>query len=207
MMYTVKLSNSVSKLGTGIATLNFPAIVTCRKNAPCAAGCYARKGRFQFESVKNRHTENYMCYLESPERFWAMIEAQLFMVPYRFFRYFSAGDIPDAAFLVGMVELAEKFPETKFLCFTKQFEIVNAFVDDGGEIPENLSIVFSTWGDWMPENPHNFPMSFVEFKNQASNALIPENAYKCPGYCGECAMSGCSCWDLKHGEAVKFKKH
>lgn len=204
-MNRVKLSNSVRKLGQGIVTLNFPAGITCRENAPCASGCYAKHGNFLFDAVKARHMENYMAYLDDKEMFWDDIAAQLYLVPYRFFRYFSSGDIPDAEFVYGMVELAKKFPEVNFLCFTKQYEFVNEYIDYNGDLPNNLVIVMSAWGDWIPENPHDLPMSFVKFKN--ADYYIPADAHKCPKFCGDCVMTGCSCWHMKKGESTYFDKH
>ena len=204
-MNRVKLSNSVRKLGQGIVTLNFPAGITCRENAPCASGCYAKHGNFLFDAVKARHMENYMAYVDDKEMFWDQIAAQLFIVPYRFFRYFSSGDIPDAEFVYGMVDLANKFPKTNFLCFTKQCEFVNEYIDKNGGFPKNLVVILSNWKDWLAENPHNLPTSYVRFKNEFH--YIPDDAHKCPKYCGDCVMTGGSCWHLKNGESVCFDKH
>ena len=123
----------------------------------------------------------------------------------QWFRWHSSGDIPDAQYFGMMVQIAEHFPEVKFLCFTKWYEIVNNFIDDGGVIPDNLNVVLSAWGEWIPENPHNLPMSYIRFKNQDSP--IPEDAHPCSGFCGQCVFSECNCWTLKHGESVVFNQH
>lgn len=204
-MYQVKLSNSVRKLGSGIVTLNFPAGITCREDAPCAEGCYAKRGNFLFDTVKARHMENYMAYVDDKEMFWDQIAAQLLLVPYRFFRYFSSGDIPDAEFVYGMVDFANKFPETHFLCFTKQYEFVNEYINKNGALPQNLTVVLGAWKDWMPKNPYNLPTAYVRFKNEFH--YIPCNAHKCPKYCGDCVMTDGSCWNLRKGESVCFDKH
>lgn len=125
----------------------------------------------------------------------------------RFFRFHSSGDIPDAPYFEMMVRAAKKCPHTSFLCFTKKFRIVNDFIGKNGNdaIPENLHIVFSAWGDFVPENPYNLPIAYIRFKNQETN--IPEDARQCSGYCGECVQSGRSCWDLGRGESVVFNEH
>lgn len=189
-----------SKLGRQIASINMPAVITCRQNAPCYKGCYARKGRWLFENVKNSLQENLDAYKKNPKKFFESIAEQTALCKYA--RFFSSGDIPDADFLKGMCKVARKNKETKYLCFTKKFEIVNDYVSNGHIIPKNLSIVFSAWSDWIPENPYNFPMTYVYGKD-FNNDLIPDNAIPCAGKCYECQ----ACWQLKKGQSVYFKKH
>lgn len=203
--FRVSVSNSVSKLGKSIGSFNLPAGVTCNPDAPCFKGCYATKGRFQFSAVKNCYEQNLESYRLDPKRFWNTLIVESGM--YKYFRWFSSGDIVDVSFLKGMVVVAKRNPDTKYLAFTKQFGIVNEYLEHH-RIPKNLTIVFSTWGSWIPDNPHNLPMSWVEFKNdEAANKYIPGNCKECSGYCGACANTKCSCWNLKKGENVRFHEH
>lgn len=189
-----------SKLGRAIASINMPAVVTCREGAPCYNGCYARKGRWLFQNVKDSLQENLDAYKADPNKFFNSVTEQTALCKYA--RFFSSGDIPDAEFFKGMCKVARKNKDTKYLCFTKKYEIVNDFVAAGHRIPKNLSIVFSAWSDWMPENPYNFPMTYVYGKG-FNNELIPDNAIPCAGKCYECQ----ACWQLKKGQTVFFKKH
>lgn len=201
-MATVKISTSVSKLGVSIPTINLPPIVTCRKNAPCAKGCYALKGRFVFPAVKNRLAENLKAYQENPNAFFKAIELAAFNA--NLFRYHSSGDIVDYNYLAGMCKVARKVRTCKFLCFTKKYELVNQYVADKHIIPSNLTIVFSCWKDFVPDNPHNFPTTWVYFpKGDETNDLIPKNAIPCTGKCYECH----TCWNLKKKQSVVFRKH
>lgn len=207
----VKLSTKVSKLGTSIPSINLPPIVTCRADAPCAkcteegGGCYALKGHWRYKNTQNVLWGNLYAYRENPKLFFDMIVAQTTM--YKFVRWFSSGDIVDEVFLKGMCSVARKNKTTKYLCFTKKFELVNNFLKGGGKIPNNLKIVFSTWGDFIPENPYNLPMTWVEFnktsKRKEDNKLIPVDAIPCTGACHQCQ----ACWTLKKGQNVVFKKH
>ena len=43
------------------------------------------------------------------------------------------------------------------------------------------------------------------FSFSRTKALIQNN--QCPKYCGDCVITGESCWDLKSGEAVCFDEH
>ena len=45
------------------------------------------------------------------------------------FRFHVGGDIIDNIYFDYMVAIARDFPETKFLAFTKKYEIVNAYID------------------------------------------------------------------------------
>ena len=198
-----RVSKSVSKLGSAIATVNLPACITCRPDAPCFKYCYARKGNFVYKTVKSGIEKNYEAYLNNPKGFFDVIDAELTMIPYKFFRWHSSGDIPCEDYLDRMCKLARKHKETRFLCFTKRFEMVNEYLDHHRK-PSNLVLVFSNWKDWKCDNPHNLPTAWVKFNEETE---IPTNANECPGFCGECAKTNNSCWALQNENAVYFKKH
>lgn len=202
---SVKISTTNSKLGL-IPSVNLAPILTCRKNCPCAKDCYATKGNFRFQNVKNSHIHNYQEYLTNPSGYFESIQKAInngFM-SYSYFRWHASGDIVDDEYFAGMVKIALGLPRTSFLVFTKKFEIVNDFIKRGGTIPENLHIVFSAWGDsFKIENPYSFPMAHVRFKDENQNKSIPDNALECSGDCTNCLQ----CWNIKRGESVVFNKH
>lgn len=200
----VHISKGVSKLGSDIPSVNLPAVVTCRPDAPCYAGCYARKGRFSFQHNKDLLSKNLDMWNNSPADFERDVTIAAFHS--RFFRWHSSGDIPDVSYLEMMNRVASNLPNTSFLCFTKKYEMVNEFISKNGGLAPNLRMVFSAWGNWLPENPHNLPVAYIRFRKTETDN-IPGNAFKCPKYCGSCVMTGCSCWDLNHGEAVVFDEH
>lgn len=200
-----KICNNVSKLGIGIGTLNFPAVTTCREDAPCKKGCYTCKGNFAFSTVQKGLQRNLDSYLDDPDRFFSVLHNQLEMIPYRFFRWFSSGDIIDGRFLEGMCWLARRHRKTQFLCFTKKYELVNEYLSHHRK-PKNLIIVFSNWGKWLCENPNNLPTAWVEFGTEVDK-LIPEDATLCSGNCGDCVNTSEHCWKMQKGESVRFHKH
>ena len=199
----VHISYGVSKLGADIPSVNLPVGCTCRKDAPCFKKCYARRGRFSF--MRNR------AYLETNLELWhcdpRFFEQEVTIAAFRsrFFRWHSSGDIPDADYLAMMVRIARNLHKTRFLCFTKKYELVNAYIAAHGALPDNLTVVLSAWGSFQPENPYDLPVAHIRFRHEA--APIPENARPCPSYCGDCVTTGMSCWDLKRGEAVVFHEH
>lgn len=165
---SVKFSKTNSKLGA-IPSVNLPPITTCRKGCPCAKDCYARKGNFRFKNVQESLRGNLNEYISNPDGFFEQIlnEVNNGIVSYNYFRFHAAGDIVDDYYFKKMVEVASKRPFTKFLAFTKKFEIVNAYMQTVGAIPPNLRIVFSAWGDsFVVDNPYNFPVAYVRLNNE-----------------------------------------
>lgn len=199
----ITLTNS--KLGGYIPSLSLPAGITCRSDAPCHKGCYAKRGRFLYPNVQKSLQNNLQEYQENPEKFFNDVIEYLNNdeVIYKFFRWFSSGDIVDMQFLYGIVKVAKACPMTKFLCFTKKHNLVNMWLSVGNEFPENLRIVFSGWDEsFEVENPFNLPTTYVYFKGQ-SNKHIPEYAIPCKGLCKNCK----ACWSLQKGQSVYFDKH
>lgn len=200
----MKISITNSKLGDKIPSLNLPTTV-CRADAPCKKGCYARKGNWLFPHVVNSLQQNLNEFNENPTKFFNDIIEWLNNddVTFKFFRWFSSGDIVNQTFLNGMVRVAKKCKNTKFLCFTKKFELVNEYLN-ACELPKNLKIVLSAWDkDFKVDNPHNLPMTYVYFKDASRNADIPEFSIPCQGTCQKCK----ACWNLKQGQSVYFNQH
>lgn len=199
----VTVSTGNSKLGPAIPSINLPAGTTCNPNAPCFKGCYATRGRFLYPNAKNSQMGNLNAYLENPQQYFEDIAYRTRLS--LFVRWHSSGDIIDERYLEGMCWVARQNPNTQYLAFTKQFEIVNNYKANKHRIPRNLHIVFSSWKDWVPENPYKFPTSWVYFPKDVDNTNqhIPANAVVCPNNCAKCQR----CWSLGKGESVQFKKH
>ena len=194
------VSNTNTKLGSQIFSINLPAGITCRADAPCSKGCYAKKGNWLYPNVRGSLNENLEHYRENPKLFFESIAAQTTLVKYC--RWHSSGDIVDAAYFEGMCKVARKNKDTHYLCFTKKYEIINDYLASGKRIPKNLSVVLSAWSDWIPENPYNLPTTWVYGKD-FNNDIIPKDAIPCIGKCENCQ----ACWGLKKGQHVYFHKH
>lgn len=199
----VHISYGISKLGVDIPSVNLPVGCTCRPDAPCFKKCYARRGRFCFQKNKAHLQNNLELWYCEPEIFEEEITLSAFRS--RYFRWHSSGDIPDVKYLDMMVRIAQRLPRTRFLAFTKKYELINSWITEHGKLPDNLTIVFSAWGDFLPENPYDLPVAYIRFRKEEFE--IPAHARECPSYCGNCVTTGMSCWDLQHGEAVVFSEH
>ena len=197
------ISKGNSKLGAHIINVSLPPIITCRKGAPCAkdGACYALKFYKARPTCKKAWDENLELYKSNPFEFWGQVIKAAKEAPY--FRWFVAGDIPDAKFYRGMCNCARKCKGTQFLCFTKQYEIVNRETARGEEKPANLHIVFSEWDGLELVNPYRFPVAHVLMPGDK-----PKKNWKlCGGNCEECICAGIGCWMLRKGQHVAFEKH
>lgn len=202
----MKISITNSKLGGKIPSINLPPLITCVKDAPCSKLCYARKGNWTYNNVKSSMLKNLEDYKASPQNYFDFIINWLNSddVVYKFFRWHSSGDIVDLVYLLGMIRVAKSCPQTKFLAFTKKFNIVNTYLSIYNELPQNLKIVYSAWNkDFKVENPYNLPITYVRFKKQEENPSIPEFSIPCVGKCYECK----ACWTLQNGQSVVFDQH
>ena len=209
VIYRAKATNGNHKLGKAIFNINLPPVLTCNPKAPCFKECYGRKGHFLFTAVQNSMMRNLFAFCQDSKQFFDDIAYQTKLSLY--VRWFGNGDMPNEEFLAGMCRVARKNPNVRYLAFTKQYHIVNDYIAAGHKIPRNLRIVFSCWKDWIPENPYNFPTTWVRFpesgkakaENISYNSNIPAKAFKCPSNCAECQ----ACWHLKKGGSVEFHKH
>ena len=197
---TVSISHGNIKMGA-IPSVSLPACVTCNPDAPCFKKCYAIRLTRRYKTVAAAYARNLDILNNDPPAYWLQVKAAASMT--RFFRFHVSGDIPNAEYFYNMVALAWEMPNTRFLAFTKQYQIVNDFLDNGGVIPSNLKIIFSNWGTWKCENPHEMPECEIILKGSepAPNWKI------CGGNCTECACRGVGCWELKNGDTIAIYEH
>lgn len=202
--YNITISLNNSKLGDKIPSLNLPPILTCRSDAPCKKDCYALRGHFTYKNVKQSMQNNLDLFLKDSKKFFDSIIDFLNNgdITFKFFRWFGAGDIVNDTFFKGIVKVAKKCKNTKFLVFTKKFDIVNNYLKENA-MPKNLNVVFSGWDEnFKIDNPYNLPTTYVYFKNK-ENKHIPEFSIPCGASCKSCK----SCWMLKAFQSVYFNKH
>ena len=196
----ISISRGNIKMGA-IPSVSLPACTTCNPSAPCFKKCYALRMSNRYKSVAAAYDRNLTILNNDPSSYWLQVKAAA--ITTRFFRYHVSGDIVNIDYLSNMIKTAEELPGTLFLAFTKQYNIVNEYLNAGGIIPENLKILFSNWGAWKCENPHNLPLCEVVLKGSE-----PAPDWKiCGGNCTECACRGVGCWELKNGETIAIFEH
>ena len=184
-----------------IPSVSLPACTTCNPSAPCFKKCYAAKISRLYSTVNAAYNRNFEILLNDPLKYWHAVRKAAATA--RFFRFHVSGDIPDAIYFYDMILTAQQLPHTSFLAFTKQYDIINNYLNDGGKIPENLQVIFSNWSAWKCENPHNLPTCEVIFKGET-----PAPEWKiCGGNCTECAVTCGGCWTLDRGETIAIYEH
>lgn len=197
---TVSISKGNAKMGA-IPSVSLPCGVTCNPEAPCYPDCYARRIEYRYKDSKSAYQRNLDILNNDPGLYWLQVKAAASMV--RFFRYNVSGDIPNKTYFEMMIKTAEELPNTNFLAFTKQYNIINEYLAEGGKIPHNLKIIFSNWGAWKCANPFGLPECEVIFKDTE----ISDSWKICGGNCTECACRGVGCWEIKPGETIAIYKH
>jgi hypothetical protein len=196
----VCISKGNRKMGA-IPSVSLPACITCNPAAPCFKKCYAVKVARIYKTAAASYENNLDVLNTDWNSYWTQINDAARMTKY--FRYHVSGDIPNAAYFKEMIITARKNPDTRFLAFTKQYDIVNTYISAMGDLPANLKIIFSNWGAWKCENPHGLPVCEIIFKGSA-----PADDWKiCGGNCTECACRGVGCWELKHGDTIAIYEH
>lgn len=207
----IHVTNKNSKTGMGILDLAFPTC-TCREDAPCKhkGACYCLKGRQQMTVVLGAYYRNYRLYNENPDSFFEQLEYKIKFSGLAKVRFFDAGDFPDYYFVEKACELVQKFPDVKFMAFTKKYFLVNQYMDKHhGKLPDNFNIIFSAWDiNWKIPNPWNLPVAYVDFKDSSMTPDFPEHYHTCPNQKDKkvtCTVCG-KCWKKDIG-AIVFKQH
>ena len=196
----ISISQGNSKMGA-IPSVSLPACITCNPDAPCFKECYALRIERRYTRSRAAYAHNLQVLRDDPAAYWLQVKAAAMCT--RFFRYHVSGDIPDSAYLFNMIKTAEDLPHTTFLAFTKQYKIINDYINGGGIIPDNLKIILSNWGAWKCNNPHSLPTCEIIFKD-----TTPAESWKvCGGNCTECACRGIGCWEIKNGETIAIYTH
>lgn len=199
---TVKFSMGNTKMGSipSVSTLPFltcPAV--CK--GTCGKACYAAKLANLRPNVLANYANNTAIALYRPMEYFQQISD--FVKTQRYFRFHVSGDIVNDVYFQNMVDIARENPHCEILAFTKRFAIVNNWISNNGQLPENMHILFSGWDNLTPDNLHNLPETTVFEHNEDFNP----DWKMCGGNCFECVCRGLGCWQAKSGDIIAFKKH
>ena len=203
--WPVSISKENTKMGP-IASVSVLPLVTCPGCAreTCGKnGCYAVKIACLRPAVAAAYARNTVYRLMDPRGFYSEIIEYVLITGCRFFRFHVSGEISRQIDADAIATVADICRHCTFLTFTKQYEMINDYIDRAGDLPDNWQVVFSAWKDLPMENPYDLPVAVVVEKGEKA----PENAHICGGNCFECAAAGVGCWNLGRGEKVVFPKH
>lgn len=213
--YHVPFLDGNGKIGTTVKTISLRPVIDCANCHACRQDCYDLR-----HDVIQTACREYRCITAAilehdPERFWQEVEAQMKFI--MLLRLAIGGDwMKKREWMEHWVKAARLNPHCQILCFTKSYDVVNEWMDENGELPENLHILFSAWPDTPMDNRHNLPISFPKFaKDDIENdpkaaefaERMPLYYWHCNDDCTQCALAGEGCWTLQRGQAVGFNFH
>lgn len=200
----LKLQKGNDKTGKLCWTVSLIPIADCPNCSKCCSTCYDLRNDCWRDGVQNDRARNSAIHKADPARYWAEIDAQIKANGVKEIRLNVGGDLTNDDFAY-VAELGEKNSDTLILFFTKNYNGVNAFLEDH-TFPENVRPVFSRWEGMPCDNPNNLPCSHVLWADGSTTA--PDyGAYYCGGNCSDCVINGEGCWNLKRGEHVIFNAH
>ncbi len=204
MKESTVISTGNMKIGK-MPNVSLLPVVTCPKGVPCSKACYCTKAQRAYPSAQKKWNENTTLWQTNPVEFERQVMVYLEKKHATHFRWAVAGDIPDVNYLRMMFRVARRFPDTKFLAFTKQYELV---IEHAEDVPSNLALIVSGWDGWKSSMflmcAALFPVAQVHLKGRPTRRIQGIPVLECPGKCEPC---GRRCWDMKKGSMVEFKEH
>lgn len=178
------ISKGNRKIGR-VMNVSLPPLLSCANCSGCSKLCYDIKACLQYpDTVIDARMRNLTILQKDREEYFRRINDAISRRRlHKFFRWHVAGDIVDADYFARMVEIARRHPDFKFWTYTKNYAVVNRWVDENGRdaLPANLSVMFSEWRGMPMDNPHGFPEFRVVFKDET-----PPAGFYCPGNCDVC---------------------
>ena len=222
MRYTIKQANIIT--GGGLTqvskmpeyTYNLPAH-ECNVGAELVnvegsvcEDCYALKGLFaRYAKTINPAQYARLESLKNDE--WS--DAMAFLInhySHKYFRWHSSGDIQDLAHLIKICHVALNTPDVFHWLPTREYKVVNEYIEIGGNIPANLNIRLSAHmvDQSIPVVPTQLTSSSVYIEQvPAKSWLCPaqDQGNKCDGR-NEGGMNCRACWDRTVRE-VTYHKH
>lgn len=199
----VFISNGNKKVGD-VPSVSLLPVIDCGNCSKCKRSCYdLRHDIIMKECLTTRAVNSLIC-RHDRQRYFDEIDHWLSKHLRPAFRFHIGGDIVDESYFCSMVELAVKHRKVDFLVFTKMFHVVNGWIDEHGELPSNLHVIFSGWIGLKMDNPHNLPTAHPIINGVTS---APDGARYCTGNCTECYKEERMCWVIGKGDSILFVAH
>lgn len=208
--FHVVISEGNMKLGEDYPSVSLRTFLDCGCNQwACGPTCYDQKDTLRNEYSRKNRVINYLIWFYDPERYFEEISLWIKANYATHFRFHVGGDIIDTDYFYGMIEVAMKNPQCVFLCYTKQYDIVNLEIQNGIYDFEksNLKVVFSAYEGLVVPNPYGLPVSHILYADGHSTCKDEEQPFLCLKDCRRCNHFKIGCAYLKHNESVVFALH
>jgi hypothetical protein len=124
---------------------------TCPSASKCLSYCYAngggQGGTYAFGKVLVKHTRNLQWMIDDPFAFTEKVVKEIGKKKHlRAIRFNDSGDIWGEGYWGVIKALCKECPDVQFYAYTKQIVFVLEKQNIEGEVPKNLTIVFSYGG-------------------------------------------------------------
>ena len=179
-------------------SVSLPPIKSCGNCKDCASKYYANQAYRQYTTTRAAYDNNYKMATTSHYKYFKEIQEYVSKRSPNYFRWHVSGDILNQEYFNDMVQIAEEYPNTKFLCFTKMYDIVNFYLKEQ-TLPPNLNIFFSIWLDNRIPNIHRLSTARTVNKGDTDKY----EGFKCEGNCSTCGF----CFEALNGSSVIFEMH
>lgn len=172
-----------------------PALESCNTGRKLAQtpgtschDCYACKGRYTFPNVKEAQRKR-MAAVTGPDWVVAMVRL-IGSKSEKYFRWHDSGDLLSREHLSKICEIAQHMPDYQFWLPTQEHQLVTQFLKDGGILPPNLRVRFST------PKIDGRPVTAPAEVGTSGVHKLQAYGYACPAkhqdnQCGSCR----ACWD------------
>ena len=201
---TISVSTDNVKLGPLYLAFSVPSIITCPKNAPCYAGCYANSLEHMRPTLKRSLMDNLHALLNEPEEVEKKLVGVIKLMGRPKFRWNVDGDVEvdvtrPMLYIDMMIRIAKKCKNVEFTVYSK------SSLWKGVKRPKNLHLLGSKWGCWSPDMGDDIPMTNILKKGDSREGKrICPNQLNKSSTCSNCPL--CS-GGLKAGETVYFDAH
>lgn len=162
--------------------------------------CYALKGMYRFGNVQSALEKRYQSLADVR---WVNSMALLISNQSKdFFRWHDSGDIQTIDHLHKIVQVCKLTPDTKHWLPTREYKIVEDYIDQYGALPSNLVVRLSAHKVDFPA-----PAKLAKRLGVQTSSVVTSPDFTCPSSkqgnkCLECR----ACWD-KSISNVSYSKH
>lgn len=167
-------------------------------NSVCSK-CYALKGRYSFPNVQNALNKRAEAF-DNPLFETAMVSL-ITHFKEDYFRWFDSGDLQNIAMLHKIANIAKRTPNTLHWLPTREYKIVDDYIDIYGSFPENLLVRVSS--HLIDESaPKRFSHT-----SEVHNCTASPHAHSCPAPTQNNQCNNCrACWDT-NVKTISYTEH
>lgn len=165
----------------------------CPNCKMCLCSCYALRHVLIKPNSMIRTAANTALLEADPDRFFREISGRCKSLDK--YRWFVSGDVDSMRTFEGIIWVAEDNPHCQFHLFTKNYKVVNKWLDRGLKLPENIHLRLSEWPQLPIQNPYNLNVCSVFDPDRFFE--VHDSEAICSGSCVTCAIHSSGCFDKK----------